>query len=319
MKTLKDLLQSREEPVTGQETAIYVEAVKATACRVDPAFDLIPLGDSIEKDGLRRPITLWSDGTLISGGRRLRVYFLLAAATGKSKYRTIPVVHVDTIEDAAKRLLADNGDEGQSVPLKPSEICKLWSTLRTLDAPACARRIDAARRLGVELRKQTRDGKRPPGRSNNRGKGDEYLMSVLSEPFGMSEATATRLWTVYRMSGDQALPEDRREQAAQSLAAIDKGEVSIWAAYSALIKGRSLLAVMPRSTSRPRSAPASRQRAGWERSLPQMEGLVAGLTELGTPHPDLTWEQVGPTRARLMRIRRDLEKIINGMKEKAQS
>jgi hypothetical protein len=50
-----------------------------------------------------------------------------------------------------------------------------------------------------------------------------------------------------------------------------------------------------------------------------MEGLVAGLVELGPPNAELTWEQVGPVHARLSAIRRDLEKMIKQMKELNQS
>lgn len=319
MKTLKDLLRSKEEPVTGQETTIYIETVRVPPVRADLTTGLVSLGDSIEKDGLRSPITVWADGTLISGARRLRTHFLLANDPRKSQYRKIRAVFVDTIEDAAKRLLGDNSDEGDAIPLKPSEMCRLWDVLARLDEPAAARRMDAARRRGVELRKQTQAGVRAPGRSTSRGKGDEYLMGVLAEPFGMAEATASRLRAIHRIAHSPSLTDERRTRAADALAALDRGESSIWARYSDLVSGRNSPVSRVRATATREPAPAARQRAAWDRGVPQMEGLVAGFTELGPPHPDLTWDQVGPVHARLMKIRRDLEKIINAMKETAQS
>lgn len=318
MKTLKDLLRPKEALVPGKEMTIYIETVRVPQVRADLG-DLSDLGKSIETDGLRRPITIWADGTLISGARRLRAHFLLANLPGNANFRQINAVVVDNIEEAANQLLGDNGDEQLAVPLKPSEICKLWEVLRTLDAPAAAIRLNEARRQGVELRKQTQAGKRTPGRSRSRGKGDEYVMSVLGKPFGMAEATASRLWACHRLAYTSSLTDDRRTLANQQLAAIDAGESSIWASYAALVGGTRPPVGSVRVSTPTQAAPAARQRAAWDRSLPQLEGLIAGLVELGPPNPGLTWEQVGPVHARLMKTRRDLEKIIKDMKEIAQS
>jgi hypothetical protein len=302
----------------GKEMTIFIESVKVPPVRVDFG-DLAPLGNDIETGGLRRPITIWADGTLVSGARRLRAHFLIANSPGKSGFRKIPAVVVDNIEEAAKQLLADNTDDHLAVPLKPSEICRLWDVLRKLDEPAALRRLDSSRRQGVHLRRKTQTGERQPGRTKARGNGDDYVMSVLSQPFGMSEATASRLRAIHRLASASAVSDDRRESAVKSLRSIDAGESSIWGNYSALVGKRTPPALRPQSAPPPSSAPAARQRATWERALPQMEGLVAGLVELGPPHSDQAWEQVGPTHARLMKIRRDLEKIIKAMKETAQS
>lgn len=320
MKTLKDLLRPKEEPVTGKEMTILIENVRWQPQIRGDLGDLSTLGASIEAEGLRHPITMWADGTLISGARRLRAHFLLANEPGKSAFRKIRAVVVDTIEEAAKRLLDDNAAEGHAIPLKPSEVCKLWETLRRLDEPAAARRLTEARRQGVEMRKQTQAGLRKAGRTRSRGKGEEYVMTILGPPFGLAEATASRLWAIHKLAINPSLPDDRRTQAAKSLASIDAGESSIWANYAALVSGRSAPTLRRHPGAAPiASAAPARQRAAWDRALPQLEGLVAGLTELGHPHSDQTWEQVGPVHARLMKIRRDIEKIINGMKETASS
>jgi hypothetical protein len=304
--------------MTGQETTIPIETVRVPQVRGQYGA-LDALGHDIRQSGLCHPITLWSDGTLISGARRLRAHFLLSSGADGGRFLRISAVFVDTIEDAAKRLLADNADDVLTEQLKPSEICKLWDVLRVLDAPAAARRLTEARRRGVELRRQTQAGKRQPGRVRARGNGEDYFLRVLGEPFGMSEATASRLWTIHKVATNPALPDERRRQGVACLASLDAGESSIHANYSALIANRRAPVGRLRTAAPTESAPAVRQRAAWDRALPQMEGLIAGLTELGHPNPDLTWEQVGPVHARLKKIRRDLEKIINGMKETTQS
>lgn len=305
--------------MTGQEMTIDIEKVRIPTVRLDYG-GLSKLATSIENDGLRHPITVWSDGTLISGARRLRAHYLLSGMPGKSRYRNIPAVFVDTLEDATKRLLGDNGDETCALPLKPSEICRLWGVLRKLDEPAAAHRLNDARRRGVELRRQTQTGQRTPGRSGHRGTASEYAMGLLGEPFGMAEATASRLWAIHTLAHNLALPDtDRRMKAQRALDDLDAGRSSVWASYSSLIMTRRPVATRPKAAPVTESAAAARQQAAWGRSLPQLEGLVAGLTELGPPHPDLDWNEVGPVRARLARIRRDLEKIIHSMKETAQS
>lgn len=288
------------------EKLINIESVRIPVVR-DNYGILSDLGASIADEGLRHPITVWSDGTLISGSRRLRAMLLLGG-----KHKRTQAVFVDTIEDAAKRLLADNADEHHARPMKPTEIINLWTVLRHLDEPAAAHRRAAARRRGIELRRQTMAGKRPPGRT--RGVSESYFLTVLGEPFGMSEATAARLWMLHKIAttpGD----EDRRAAARQALANLDSGTSSVWAEYARLTSGRAPLVSKPKAEKTTGPEPASKQTAAWARALPNLEGLVAGLTELGPPNPELTWDQVGPVRARLVAARRDLEKIINKMKE----
>lgn len=321
MKTLKDLLRKKVAPVPGEETTIHIEGVRIPPVRAASIPPLIDLARSIEKDGLRHPVAVWPDGTLISGARRLRAHFFLAGEQTNlltDDYRKIRAVFVDTVEDAAKRLLNDNADNGDAVPMKPSEMCRLWDVLAKLDEPAAKIRLNEARRQGVKHRKQTQSGQRRPGRTRSQGNGAEYLMSVLGEPFGMKEATASRLFTVYKLATNMTIDPERRAAAVEQLSLLDDGKASIWGAYNGLVSKRVAPSV-PRIVAPVAPAPAARQRASWERALPQLEGLAAGLIELGNPNTDLTWEQVGPVHARLMKVRRDLEKIINGMKEISKS
>ncbi len=294
------------EPETpaGSEIAILTGSVRCPDVRRTPGR-LADLGDSIRKDGLKHPIAVWKDGTLISGMRRHRAYLMLG-------YKHIPAIFVETIEDAAKRLLIDNQDDFLAVPMKRVEICRLWEVLRRLDKPAAARRIDAARRRGVELRRQTQAGERPPGRVGNRS--DDYVLSVLCEPFGLSESAANRLWGVYVAAyGSQFVEAEERLTAQAIMSAIETGESSISAGYSRITAGRRAPA-RPRAAQPALSAPPGRQLTVWEKSLPQMEGLLAGLAELGPPNSALTWEQIRPIHARLSAVRRDLEKMIKQMK-----
>lgn len=289
------------------EALVPVESIRTP--RLREYGSLHQLSRSIYAEGLRRPVTVWSDGTLISGGRRHHAYLSM----GRDQ---ISAVFVDTIEDAAKRLLGDNQDDAPARPWKPSEICRLWALMRRLDAPAAKQRADAARRLAVQRRRLTAAGKRPAGREKRNG--DDYVLSVLCESFRMSETSAGRLWAIYAISEGIREPE-KQDMARKSLQAIDAGESSIWANYRRLREGRTAPVAVPRSAQPTESADTRRQIAAWDRVLPQLEGLTAGLVELGPPNTELTWDQVSPVHTRLAAVRRDLEKIIKQMKGIAQS
>jgi len=287
---------------------VDVDAVKVHPIREVYGI-LTPLGESIRNEGMHQPLTLWKDGTLISGFRRYRAAVLL-------RHKEVPVVFVNTIEDAAKRLSLDQADDHHARPMKPSEMCRLWELLRRLDEPAAALRADANRRRGVRLRQLTEEGVRDPGRADGSNRSEDYVLTVLSEPFDLSVTTAKRLWTIFTATkpGDP-----RRDRAKQSLADIDEGISTIWANYRHLSAKRSAPISTPKPPAPEVPAAAAVQVAAWNRSLPQLEGLVAGLAELGPPNPDLLWEQVGPIHTRLMAVRRDLEKMIKKMRESNQS
>lgn len=297
------------------ETLIAIHSVRNPAVR-DAYGDLRPLSQSIFTEGLRRPITVWKDGTLISGSRRLRAHLLNGMLEQNrsgmlEQNRSMPAVFVDTIEDAAKQLTADATED--ALPMTSIEKCRLWELLRELDAPAAVRRMHAARRRGVELRKETMAGKRKAARH---AYSTDYVLDVLAPAFGISLSSASRLWALYMLARAAEQPE-RREAARQMLRDIDTGSRSIYAAYISLLGGNKGRLPRPKAAPPPSVEPerAAAQLAVWERSLPTMEGLVAGLVELGPPNPELNWDQVGPVWARLSTVRRSLEQIIKQMKE----
>jgi len=296
------------------EVTVSIESVRVAPYRETYGI-LSDLGESIAAEGLRHPITVWKDGTLISGSRRLRAHFLMAGASGirGSQHRHIRAVFVDTIEDAAKRLLADSEDDHLALPMRTAEIGRLWELLRELDAPAALRRFEAAKRRGIELRKATMAGKRKPARSSY---STDYVLDTLAPAFGMSGTSASRLWAIYMLASSPTQPEGRRRAAQAALAAIDDGTASLWRGYRELFVGRKSAPAKQRKVEPPEeSAPAARQLATWARVLPQLEGLIAGLVELGPPHPDLARDQVAPVNARLAASRRNLEQIIKKMKK----
>jgi hypothetical protein len=268
----------------------------------------LALSKSIETEGLHRPITLWSDGTLVSGRRRLFAYMLL----GRER---IPAVYVNTIEEAAKRTLADNLDDQDAIAWKWSEVGRWWELMRRLDEPAAVRRRDEARRRGVRLRQQTQAGKRKPGRAQDAKHSEDYVLTVLCEPFGISGATAKRIETIFQTGyGTRQAPDEKRELARNLMAQIDTG-TPVWPCYERLLGPRPPRSHAPKAPKVIEPATAARQVSAWQRSLPQLEGLVAGLAELGPPNPDLTWNEVGPVHTRLMAIRRELEKMIKQLRE----
>jgi len=281
------------------EVWVSMETIQVPSLR-DAYGNLKDLAASIAVDGLRRPVTAWQDKTLLSGIRRYRACMMLTRDR-------IPVVFVNTIEDAAKALAADAADDFLARPRTWVEMLRLWELLRTLDEPAAAARKHAARQRGVELRRQAQQGHRQPGRA---GQSDDYVLATLAPIFGVSSTTAKRLWTIHMMTkpGDP-----RRAAARQALADIDAGTATIWASYQDLIHKRPATI-----TAAPPSAPvpATKQLAAWSQSLPMLEGLVSGLVELGAPSDELTWDQVGPVHTRLSVVRRELEKMIKQLKTK---
>lgn len=295
------------------ETKIHIETVRTHEIRQSPGI-LTGLGKSLVAEGQRHPITLWKDGTLISGLRRLRCHFLLAGGQNRTGFKHINAVFVDTIEDAAKRLLADNQDPECAKPMVPSEMCRLWALMRQLDEPAALKRAEQARRRGVELRNQTQRGQRKPGRSNSRT--DDYVLTVLAEPFGISAATARRIEVIFQTAtGLIDADERKRAKAAQLLDDLDHGRATVWASYQQLMGLKQKVAATKVKAEPVESAEAAKQLTAWDRALPPLQGLVSGLSELGPPNRELTWEQVGPVHAQLSAVRRELEKMIKKMKE----
>lgn len=287
------------------ECQVKIESIRIPSFR-DPG-GCLRLAYDIRDTGLRRPVTLWKDGTLLSGRRRVFAFVLL-------ERERIPAVFVDTVEDVAEQLLADAQDGHLATPWKWSEACRLWARLRQLDAPAAARRLDEARRRGVDLRRQTMAGKRRPGRAKPHL---DYVLSVAAEPFGVSAATARRIETIFEAATAEP-PHEKRELAREVLDDLDRTG-NVWANYRRFQGRRDAPPVAPRPAVQVEPAPAARQLAAWERAMPQMEGLVTGLMELGPPNPDLTWDQIGPYATRLAAVRRAMEKMIKQMRETSKS
>lgn len=299
-----------------EEGHMRVESVRIPGYRATPG-SCRDLAKSIDSDGLRHPITVWSDGTLVSGERRLRAHILLGRDS-------IPAMFVSTIEDAAKRLLADNQDDHLARPMLPSDMCRLWSRMRILDEPAAIQRSAESRRRGVHLRREVLSGARKPGRAPGGGSGEEYLITVMSEPFGLSAATAARTDRIYRTGYTDAFDasDADRELARALMKDLDDGATSVWSAYQVLLGHEKVARPKKGSTAKITSptvsVSSSKQLTALDKALPLMEGAMQGLTALGAIHKDLTWEQVGPYHARLRRIRRDMEKMINQMREFSQ-
>lgn len=291
------------------ESRIRVDDVRIPRHRENNG-SCLALANSIRDEGQRRPITVWKDGTLISGERRVFAHLLL-------EMPRISAVFVSTIEDAAKQLMIDYQDDYLAIPAKWSEVCRLWQTLRRLDEPAAVERIATARRRGVELRRATQAGQRTPGRTHTRT--DDYVLSVICEPYGVSCATATRVERIWRAAnGLTEETDERRTLAREIMAGLDSGD-AVWPCFERWRGERAALVSRPRPNMQAvppaEPLPAAKQIATWNRTLPQLEGLLVGLIEQGAPNSDLTWEQVGPVHTRLKLVRRELEKIINGLKE----
>ena len=299
-----------------EETKIHIETVRIREIRKNIGV-LDGLSKSLLDEGQRHPITLWTDGTLISGLRRLRCHYMLSGK--RPDFQHINAVFVGTIEDAAKRLLLDMQDDVYQQKMTWSDTCRLWAMMRELDRPAAIQRADAARRRGVELRRKTQNGERRPGRSYSIS--EDYVLQVLAEPFGISAATARRAEIVFQIAtGVVPADEKKKQLAVHLIGELDARRATVWPGYRQLMDLAPKKAATPavKAEAAPLSADAQHQVAAWERALPHLRGLVSGLAELGPPNPDLTWQQVGPVHAQLAAVRRELEKMIKKMKETSQ-
>lgn len=269
---------------------------------------LTQLRASLLRDGFRHPICAWSDGTVISGERRL-VAAIMAGAD------TVPVEYVSTIEDAAKRLTEDNEDDYLTKPRTWSEVCELWEVLRRLDAPAAQQRRRANMQRGQELRRAVLAGKRKPGRAS--GRGQDYFLTVLAPPFGISDATARRIVCIHR-AAKQMGP---NSLAAELMQGVDLHKGAVWKSYQRLL-GHNPDA--PHAPAKPKllpqlpSAAAAQQLQALSSAEAHMAGMLAGIRALGPLNPTLEWSTLAPHHAALSEIRRGVEKLIKEMKGRAQ-
>jgi len=110
--------------------------------------------------------------------------------------------------------------------------------------------------------------------------------------------------------------DEKRELAREVMRAIDESG-NVWANYQRLTGARNTVS-RPRPVETVEPAPARGRSPRGTSPCRKMEGLTAGLIELGPPNPGLTWDLVEPVHARLMAVRRDLEKIIKQMRESNQ-
>jgi hypothetical protein len=245
-----------------EETKVHIETISTHEIRKNVGV-LTGLSKSLVAEGQRHPVTVWKDGTLISGFRRLRCHFPLSGGQNRTGFRHINAVFVDTIEDAAKRLTLDMEDPECAHPMLPSDMCRLWALLRKLDEPAALKRAEMARRKGVELRRRTQAGERNPGRSKSRT--DDYVLGIVAAPFGISAATARRIEVIFQTAtGVIPADEKKRQQAAHLLDELDAGRATVWSSYQQLM-GLKQKTPTPKKKAEPvESADVQRQIASWE-------------------------------------------------------
>lgn len=271
---------------------------------------LTQLRASLLRDGFRHPICAWPDGTVISGERRL-VAAIMAGAD------TVPVEYVSTIEDAAKRLTEDNEDDYLAKARTWSEVCELWEVLRRLDGPAAQKRRRDNIQRGQEMRRAVLAGKRKPGRAS--GRGQDYFLTVLAPPFGISDATARRIVCIHRAAKEMG----PNSLAAELMRDVDLHKGAVWKSYQRLL-GHDPDA--PHVPTKPKPAPppplpsaaAAQQLQALSNAEAHMAGMLAGIRALGPLNPALGWEALAPHHAALSEIRRGVDKLIKEMKGRAQ-
>lgn len=271
----------------------------------DNIGDLTQLKLSIAEEGLRQPLLLWNDGTLISGGRRF-----LALASLPNAYYTVRFVN--DLDQLGGELEKQVADDTAAQPMRLSEICRLWDVIRKLDEPAAAQRAHRRRSLASSLRRQLKDGARTAGRHPEPG-GEAYFLARVVPPFGMSPATAMRLLYVHHTATGRRQASAKTAALAKQLMRQVDEDGNVNGAYRTLMGHRPVR--MPEPAVARARVSAEKQLSALGSAAAHLSGITAGAKALGPISKELTWEQIGPVHAQFSAVRRDLEQMIKQMKE----
>ncbi len=192
---------------------VYIESVRVDGRRRRDLGDVASLARSIRELGmLLHPITLTRDCRLISGYRRLE-------ACRRLGWVAIPARFVDSLDDAARLLRAEQDEDTERKDLLPSELAALGETLYEFEASLARARMAAAGRSAA------------PGRPAERcGDGTTPLPCVdfakarhaVGVALGMSGRTYGELTFVHRIATDPQRAEAERELAQATLTEMDR-------------------------------------------------------------------------------------------------
>ena len=170
------------------------------------------LAESINREGLLCDIGVLTDGTLVTGERRLSACLRLA-------WTSVPVRYVRSLTDAAELLrteaeaaeLLSPGDPALlRKPMLPSELAAFGEVLFAMES-------------AVAQRRARRHGGTAPGRKADTGGTGAKTRDLVAPLLGMGARSYMDLRFVYRVTLDSDAPPAERELARETMAEIDAG------------------------------------------------------------------------------------------------
>lgn len=165
----KDFMQNfrQEKSVSKLDTRVRMRAVDELAENRENFYDCSDtdeLAHSIAEHGLMQPIVVTESGVVVSGHRRLAAYKRLLQETADEKYRAIPCIVRESLDELDEQLM----------------LIEANSTARVLSSYEL---MEQAKRYDALLERAKREGRQIEGRRRDK----------VAETFGVSKSKVARL------------------------------------------------------------------------------------------------------------------------------
>ncbi len=165
----KDFMQNfrQEKSVSKLDTRVRMRAVDELIENRENFYDCSDtdeLAHSIAEHGLMQPIVVTESGVVVSGHRRLAAYKQLLQETADEKYRAIPCIVRESLDELDEQLM----------------LIEANSTARVLSSYEL---MEQAKRYDALLERAKREGRRIEGRRRDK----------VAETFGVSKSKVARL------------------------------------------------------------------------------------------------------------------------------
>lgn len=269
---------------------MHIEAIRAVGRYRKDLGDLDGLAKSIAAVGLLNPITITSDGQLITGQRRLEACRLL----GRTE---IECLIADDLDTAVQQLEAERDENTERKAMTPEELVHLGRALEELERPRAQERKAAGQ-----------FGSGPETGTVVRGETAEVVGSAL----GISGTSYKRARAVVNAAYDESSSSDDREVARAALANMN-ATGNIVGNYDKIRKVRDIRLGAPTS---PALMDAKKQRHALNSATANLSGIALALKRIGDLHPEITSEEAAQWVDDLSEARRVIEGLIKRLKER---
>lgn len=250
--------------------------------------DLTSLVESIREHNLLQPVGVLADGHLLFGGRRLE-------ACRQLDWDAIPVVLLDTRDDALSLLKAERDENTCRKDMTLSELVGIGRRIEELERPAARERMLA----GVATPSDQSIGGSVSDRSANETR------RRVGDALGISGATYERAKRVVEAADDESVTAEVRQVAQQAVREMDETGKA-WAPSEKVRDART-----PEPVPHPRPKPTAGRPS--TRHVLRVAALNTIVTKVSGYHEAITKESVvdpALTREEAIRLTDDLSKSI---------